>query len=147
MAPEGSSSSLPTAHSDKQVGDRDIAAELIRGGISSLSLSARSKIGDHHQQSSEQVDEEMWISLAAERFKEKISSVQINPRLQLDEEEHHWESGELHQRWDKVPPTSANVNETNSERLEDPVKQAPLTSLRGKTDIEEEMKTSSQTAR
>jgi hypothetical protein len=96
LAAEGSSSSLPTAHSDKQVGDRDIAAELIRGGISSLSLSARSKIGDHHQQSSVQVDEEMWISLAAERLKEKISPVQINPRLQLDEEEHHWESGELH---------------------------------------------------
>jgi hypothetical protein len=98
LAPEGSSSSLPTAHSDKEVGDRVIAAELIRGGISSLSLSARSKIGDHHQQSSMQVDEEMWISLAAERFKEKISSVQINPRLQLDEEEHRSESEEPHQR-------------------------------------------------
>ena len=89
----------------------------------------------------------MCISLAAERFKEEISSVQSNPRLQLEEKELHWKSGELHQRWDNVPPTSANVNETNSERLEDPVKQAPLTSLRGKTDIEEEMKTSSRTAR
>lgn len=89
----------------------------------------------------------MCISLAAEKFKEEISSVQSNPRLQLEEEELHWKSGELHQRWDNVPPTSANVNETNSERLEDPVQQAPLISLRGKIDIEAEIKTSSRTAR
>ena len=89
----------------------------------------------------------MCISLAAERFKEEISSVQINPRLQLEEEELHWKSGELRQRWDNVPPTSANVNETNSERLEDSVQQAPLISLRGKIDIEAEIRTFSQTAR
>ncbi len=65
----------------------------------------------------------------------------------MEEEELHWKSGERRQRWDNVPPTSANVNETNSERLEDPVQQAPLISRRGKIDIEPEIKTFSRTAR
>ncbi len=58
LAPEESSSSFSSADRDKQAVDRDLAAELIREGSNSLSLSARNALGDHDRQSSEHVDEE-----------------------------------------------------------------------------------------
>ena len=58
LALEGSFSSFSSADRDKQAVDRDFAAELIRGGSNSLSLSARNALGDHDRQSSVHVDEE-----------------------------------------------------------------------------------------
>jgi hypothetical protein len=55
LAPEGSFSSFSSVDRDKH---RDFAAELIRGGSNSLSLSARNALGDHDRQSSVHVDEE-----------------------------------------------------------------------------------------
>jgi hypothetical protein len=129
---------------ERTAGDRDSAAELIRGGIRSLSLSARSTIGDHHQQSS--VEENVHFTGGAEVQGENL----VSPNqfeIPIGGGRASLKSGELHQRWSNVPPTSANVNETNSERLADPVQQLPLISLRGKIDIVAEIKTSSRTAR